>query len=306
MKALIAVDGSAGSFEAVRQTVSLLQPGRDQVVFYYSPPGIKPKTGSAPPEVLQKAQFLLSDVVFEEAKQLLPEGLAVGYEKILGHESPQQGIVAAAVSCKANLIALGARGLGPIERLLLGSVSTAVVHSAQVPVLVARPRPSDRAQQPFKVLVGCGSADEDGFLAETLKAFHWPSDTEGLTISVVQSMFAGQVPKWLEERARSEEVETMAHAWVTEHEAEIEAKKLEISRFDANLPEPFRAAAPIVVEGHPAEKILAAIKEHKIDLAVIGARTRSSVTRRLLGSTPQTVLNHASCSVLVIRSSKTS
>lgn len=301
MKALIAVDGSSGSFEAVRQAGQLLDPSRDHVVFYYSPPSIKLDTGTAEPEVLERARTALAAAVFDEAKLKLPEGLQARVETIVGKQSAKQGIVTAAEKSSADLIAVGARGLGPIERLLLGSVSQSVVHSAHVPVFVARPRPAERKQQPPRVLVACKSANEDAYLVEVLNGFHWPAGTQGFTISVAPSMFAGQVPKWLEQRARSAEVEAMAQAWVAEHDAEIQNKREEMATFQCRLPEPFRGNEPIVVEGHAADQILATINHEKIDLVVLAARTPSSVARLLMGSTSETVLTHAPCSVLVVR-----
>ena len=57
----------------------------------------------------------------------------------------------------------------------------------------------------------------------------------------------------------------------------------------------------IVTEGSPAVEILRIIEEQQIDLAVIGTRGRTTITRFLLGSVSEHVLNHASCSVLVVK-----
>ena len=51
---------------------------------------------------------------------------------------PREAILAAAETSNANTIYVGARGLGRMDRLLLGSVSTAVVTRAHCSVEVVR------------------------------------------------------------------------------------------------------------------------------------------------------------------------
>jgi len=59
-------------------------------------------------------------------------------EAPVGITNPGRRIVTAAEDCAADIIVIGARGLGGIGRLLLGSVSSYVVHHAPCSVLVAR------------------------------------------------------------------------------------------------------------------------------------------------------------------------
>jgi len=54
-------------------------------------------------------------------------------------------ITSAAKSAEADLIVVGARGLGGFERLLLGSVSENVLRSAPCPVLIVKPPPAPKA-----------------------------------------------------------------------------------------------------------------------------------------------------------------
>ena len=52
------------------------------------------------------------------------------------HKNPGEGIMSVAESDGAALIVMGTRGLDPIRRTLLGSVSDYVVRHSRVPVLV--------------------------------------------------------------------------------------------------------------------------------------------------------------------------
>jgi len=51
---------------------------------------------------------------------------------------PAKGIVRSAQDRDVDLVVLGARGLGTLGRLLLGSVSETVLHHAGRPVLIVR------------------------------------------------------------------------------------------------------------------------------------------------------------------------
>jgi nucleotide-binding universal stress UspA family protein len=70
------------------------------------------------------------------ARALLPEGVAVDEVVSAGHAADE--ILAWAHQHRPSVIVVGSRGLGPLQELLLGSVSDKVVRRAQVPVTVAR------------------------------------------------------------------------------------------------------------------------------------------------------------------------
>jgi len=53
--------------------------------------------------------------------------------------------------------------------------------------------------------------------------------------------------------------------------------------------------------GHPAEQILRYADEHHIDHIVVGHRGKSALRRWLVGSISRQVVDHARCSVTVIR-----
>jgi nucleotide-binding universal stress UspA family protein len=53
--------------------------------------------------------------------------------------------------------------------------------------------------------------------------------------------------------------------------------------------------------GKPADEILTVAKQHRADLIVTGAKGLGAIGRVLLGSVSTRVVQHADCSVLVVR-----
>jgi nucleotide-binding universal stress UspA family protein len=299
MKLLIGVDGSHGGFEAVKLAARLINPTRDQIAFYYSPAEVPLKAGTdSSPEMQQRVRQALADAVFGEAKKRLSEPLASEVHTIVGTQKAAQGLILAAESWRADVIVVGARGLGPIQSMFLGSVSRQVVQAGTVPVLVVRPD-AVRNDPPLRLLLAHHPASAER-QAEVTSIFNWPNGTIGRVIRVVESMLAGPLPAWLEQQARSSDAEAMAQAWVQEHAAEVQFQREEMTAYMQKLPAVFQGQSPIVVEGHPSDQILKTIAAEKIDLTIVGKTAGGVLKRMLVGSTSAQILNNAPCSVLVV------
>jgi nucleotide-binding universal stress UspA family protein len=302
MRVLIAVDGSADGFAAVRQAGQLLAPGRDQVALFYTPPEVHVGAGSAPAaEIIDRARKALADSVFEEAAERLPDEFSDSLERLTGHGNPRRAIQAASDEWKADMIVVGARGLGPIQQALLGSISRGVAHSAHVPVFVARDNAARAGGEGYRVLVAFDESEASEHAVGVMKRLSFPGHTIGRVVTVIESMFAGEVPEWLEKQARDADSEAMAQAWVREHDRERDHAREMLVSLSARLPEGFHGHEPIVREGHPSQQILETIKDEQIDLVVLGAHSHGIIGRLLIGSTSENVLAHAPCSVLIVR-----
>ena len=301
MHVLIAIDGSASGFDAARQAGAVLNAEKDEATLFYSVPRIHVESDSpSDPAALSKGSEALAAAVFDEAKKYLPPALAARAHTILGNKDPRHAIVAAADQAKADMIAMGARGLSPITSLLLGSVSRSVVNTSRLPVFVARKRKDSVESDELRVLIAYDGSRLGQVILDLVRALSWPPSTKGRTIAVVAGMFPGEIPKWLKERARSPEIEEMTRVWVEQHEAEVRKMREQLSQYCKTLPRPFQDDA-VAVEGHPAERILEEIERLKIDLVLMGTEKRSPWGTLLMGSTSDAVLQHAECSVLLAR-----
>lgn len=299
MRVLIAVDGSQGAFAAVKQLGQALAASKDEVALYCSPPEFRPAAGSIDPSLLARARQSLTEAIFEESRKRLPPDLQVSTHMVLDEQDPRLGILAAAEKWGAEVVGVGARGLGPMERLLLGSVSRAVVHAAKIPIWVARDS-SFAPQRPPNVLLACANTELDRQAAQLVGKFSWPAGTSFSTISVLSSIFSGHVPEWLQQPARSPEVEAMAQAWAREHDDDLRACRTRQETFARSLSAELPGCRSVVAEGVPAREILTTISREKIDLVVMGCHRKRSFVDTILGSTSEAVLNHAECSVLAV------
>ena len=131
---LLAYDGSDGARRALEALLAVHQPG-DVVTILASSEGT-PLLGHAGtlPSPHEEA---------ERRRQTLEARDALARHGIEASVTERHGDAAAAILAEADaegvdLIVLGTRGLGTVERWLVGSVSTKVVQHARCSVLVAR------------------------------------------------------------------------------------------------------------------------------------------------------------------------
>lgn len=293
MNFLIGVDGSAASLDAVRLAAGLVAPARDTVTVYFSPLELEKRLAARARVIVEGAEAAL----FEEVCKLLPAGMARTPELVCTSKSPAVGLLQVAAERHADLIVVGARGHGSIERFLLGSVSRAVVHGATLPVLVARTAPPAGGR--LKALV-CHHAASAGAVSALVGQLHWPTGTDGRVIGVDESMLAGPIPAWLEHRTRDPDTAAIADAWRKEHDAEVAALGGTLTAFEKTLPASFQGHRPVVTEGNPGERILEQAKAEGVDLIVVGRTPSDPLSRWLLGSTSEAVLTHAHASVLIV------
>ena len=141
----LATDGSSASAHALEFVLTRFQPNRStgkggrmpihvSVIYVLAPSSLAPITipWIKSPK-LKEANLKLID---QSVRKLIKAGFTA--EPVYQLGNPAEEIMKAAVEHDADLIVMGAQGLGAIDRFLFGSVSTRVVQQANSAVLVVR------------------------------------------------------------------------------------------------------------------------------------------------------------------------
>lgn len=138
---IIATDGSESAEAAVVAGARVARTLGTKAVLVYARPSIGPLGKPYYQEKLNE-QLAYARATLDRAQSLLREEGCEGDAEIL-EGSPAEQVVELARVRNAPLIVVGSRGLGAVTGALLGSVSSAIIHRADRPVLVV-PRPAER------------------------------------------------------------------------------------------------------------------------------------------------------------------
>ena len=136
---VIATDGSKASRTAVEDGIELARELDARVLFVYVkafPPGLLGEPFYQ--RKLSHEAAEARDAVEAAMREAAEQDVEADWEILQGE--PAKEIIGFARDRDADLIVIGSRGLGALADTFLGSVSRAVVHGADRPVLVARPR----------------------------------------------------------------------------------------------------------------------------------------------------------------------
>jgi len=88
------------------------------------------------------------------------------------------------------------------------------------------------------------------------------------------------------------------------HDRAVEKAEVRLQEIAAVLRTTGRAIEQLVLVGRPATRIVKFADALKVDLIVVGSRGSKAATRLLIGSTAETVLRQADCSVEICRPDK--
>jgi nucleotide-binding universal stress UspA family protein len=225
-------------------------------------------------------------VIVSEARDTLVARWPDVEERVAEGDAREE-IVRMADAWPADLVVVGARGLTPLKRTLLGSVSTAIVRYVRCPVLVVRGRCRDVRTVALGVDGSTDSLGAAAFLGSL------PLDT-ALHLILVGVVPPPRLPARLEPGAGA----LFLHDAVARWRGELEHA---LTSVDAAFKTRVATTEQRVVIGHAGEEIVDTANAVDADLIVVGARGLGAFKRLLLGSASDYVLQHAECPVLVVR-----
>ena len=236
------------------------------------------------PVVVGTERYIKAEIARMEAHAKKTKQEAVALLKTLhlsGRVVTERGGVAATIIKHAKrgvqLVAVGSRGLDALDRFMLGSVSTYAIHHLPCSVLVVKEAPRPVRQAVLAIDGSAPSKKAVQFLLRSMRPWEDVPDQEPITVTVVHVMPFLKYPELRE--AGKAMVEQCASQLARAGYLVNHAPKL----------------------GKPAEEILHVAEQRKADLIVTGAKGLGAIGRFLLGSVSTRIVQHADCSVLVVR-----
>ena len=281
MRILLATDGSPDATQAVEWLTQFPLPP-DAVIDVISSIPWPESTTKGGPQLRKHAESIVEDARRRLGKRAARVGGAVE------DGDPRSVVVEAAAAHGSDLVVVGARSLGVVASALLGSVSLGIARHAPCPVLVCK-----GAVRPLRsVTIGLDGSDSARAALDYFTALPLSADVAIRLVGVVEPLRYPPVD------VVSPQLVELMNEFENERRSDLESV---LGRASAELRGHVRRVTTTTLVGQAAPSILSEAAKQPSDLVVVGARGLGPVKRLLLGSVSESVLRHASCSVLIVR-----
>ncbi|OGW36265.1 MAG: hypothetical protein A2Y97_07460 [Nitrospirae bacterium RBG_13_39_12] len=278
-KILVAIDGSESSKNALRESFKLANDEKCWLTVVSVIPHYEGDLGATWVSNVRGAMEKPCKIALSDAEALAKK------ERVLIKTVCEEGeiyerIVDLADSENSDLIVMGRKGAGGLQRALVGSVTARVIGHSQRDVLVV----------PEGTSIGWGNIifATDGSKyseAATSKAIDFAKSygSELIVISVVDvtDEFVARAPGALEDL--------------------VKKAKIIVDDVKKKATSDGVKAEGIVREGEAYKSIVNIAKKQKANAVIMGSHGRTGLKRLLMGSVTERVIGHSPCPVLVVK-----
>lgn len=206
--------------------------------------------------------------------------------RIATGSEPSAELLGLAVDAHVDAIVCGSHGKSTMERLIAGSVSEEVIANAEVPSMMVRHSLLDTVKNPADLARTFGRTLvlTTDFSAASTRALVAILDLPPGSVSMLHTIHALDP---------SLEGERLGKA---EDGAEFQLRNMADMAAQKGI-----SARPVVRKGNPSRVALREIDERRARGVVAGTRGRGPLTEAFLGSVSLTLVQQASCPVLIVR-----
>ena len=237
----------------------------------------------------RKAELHAEDKLTKARAALEANVASVATRKHAG--PPGATIVEMARACRVDLVAVGSRGLGPYKGYLLGSVSDHIANHARCSVLLAKTPP----KRTGRYLLALDNSRYTVAVLRWLKELDLSKVARIHLVKVFRSVKEFPDPDGGDWSCACERTApAMFLPWGDAPEV------LEAMCEEGLDTEPVRISVEVRF-GQEVPEILAAIRQFEPDLLVVGAKGHYSTSGSPLGNVATRLVDHAPCSVLIVR-----
>ena len=217
---------------------------------------------------------------------------------------PGKEILSAISKNRIDLAVLGTRGRTGLKRFLLGSVSEWVLTEAPCSVLIVRKgaRSKGKAPKGLHLVLGADGSPDSKAALEFVHHWKFAKPSRVTLVHVQEKLDALQTEL-------SARLGVTGHAELTKFASEVRRSRQQegqaLLKKSANqLKRQGLRVKNLLLHGHPADQILKVTQSAKPDLLVVGSRGLTGLRRLFLGSVSHNLVEHAPCSVLIVRKPK--